>query len=654
MRAALLRYTHDLDDRLPGLAALRDFTLGEPAVTVVVLDGDPDLNISCFRGAQVSKHYPFWHARAQPITVDQHALYRQISERGLKPADLHAQLAAAFPPDVLTRIVGDRHATHITSVLAGQPGSAVPGLAPGCRVIVVPLNEAGDAGEFMSALNLARGFELARELGADIIHCAVCVPTQTDQPHELLARAVKACLDDNILIVAPAGNDGGDCRCIPAVLPGTLAVGALKDDGQPFKFSNRGGGYATEGIMAPGQRILCAQPYTEQAIREKGTSLAAPVVTGVAALLMSRQLQLGQPIDAAAVRAALLATARPCDPADVDEPDRCLRGILDLPAAVDALFGSRDGIFASSNLARLLGSAGIVPAARSVQPSTAHSGLIYALGRLSYDLGTEIGRQTLERQMEKGVRDGVLRGANPNDVNDLIDYLDKNPTERRCIIWTLELDGGPIYALKPQGAYADAIYEVLLQLLAGQQLPPEIMESVERVSIPGRRTGKTVELLSCAKLPVVVLADLRGIYGWQINALVRDAVASATRQSGDSRADGALHEAVVEFLERVYFDLHNRGVTSRDRAMNFAATNCVQVAAVFAKAMAEGRRLESIAVEKSPVCRMHSDCWDLHLTFYDPDNAKRATRVFSFTIDVSDVMPVTVGAPKSWLIRRFQ
>jgi cyanobactin maturation PatA/PatG family protease len=702
--ATLARHPHDLDDRLQGLSTLRDRTLGDPRVTIVILDGDPDLTVSCFRDGDVSKKYPFWHERTEPVSAEQHALFRQISERDLEPEEFEKQLVAAFSPQVLTRIFGDRHATHITSTIAGRPGSPAPGLAPECRVIVVPLNELGDPGEFMSALNLARGFELACELGANIIHCAACVPTQTDEPQELLARAVKKCVDENILIVAPVGNDGGDCRCIPAVLPGTLAVGALKDDGQPFKFSNWGGNYSSDGIMAPGQRILCAQPYTEQPVREKGTSLAAPVVTGVAALLMSRQLQAGQPIDAKAVREALLRTAKPCDPAVVDQPERCLRGVIDLPATIDVLFPSPRAISASSNLGRLFGSSPIVPqsglsmsssigaapatdgkeasasivpaalteaagsapaadnsvalpsaaaATDAVKPSTAHSGLVYALGRLSFDLASENGQHTLEQRMAQGVKAGVLRGANPNDVRDLIDYLELNPTERRCIIWTLEMDGSPIYALDPKGPYADAIYELLLHLLNGQIQPQDVAGFVERVSIPGIRTGRTVHLLSKAQIPVVALTSLRGIYGWRINELVRSAVASAIPEGASEQDHAALDGAVADFLQRVYFELRNYGLTSRDRAMNFAATNCVQAASVFAKAVVEGRVLETIAVEKSPVCRMHSDCWELYLHFYDPDNGKRATRVFQFTVDVSDMMPVTVGAARSWTKRRF-
>jgi hypothetical protein len=58
--------------------------------------------------------------------------------------------------------------------------------------------------------------------------------------------------------------------------------------------------------------------------------------------------------------------------------------------------------------------------------------------------------------------------------------------------------------------------------------------------------------------------------------------------------------------------------------------------------------LDSITVEKSPFCRMDSDCWDVKLIFFDPENSNRAQKVYRFTIDVSDVLPVTLGAVRSW------
>jgi hypothetical protein len=91
--------------------------------------------------------------------------------------------------------------------------------------------------------------------------------------------------------------------------------------------------------MANGENILGAQPGTDEPIREKGTSCAAPLVTGISALLMSMQLQRGEHPNAEAIRQAILNSAIPCDPEEVEEPERCLRGKLNIPGAYQLLTG---------------------------------------------------------------------------------------------------------------------------------------------------------------------------------------------------------------------------------------------------------------------------------------------------------------------------
>ena len=62
--------------------------------------------------------------------------------------------------------------------------------------------------------------------------------------------------------------------------------------------------------------------------------------------------------------------------------------------------------------------------------------------------------------------------------------------------------------------------------------------------------------------------------------------------------------------------------------------------------------LESIEVEHSPVCRPGSDCWDVKLHFFFPARQVQTVRkVYRFTVDVSDVVPVTVGPVRSWFVR---
>jgi cyanobactin maturation PatA/PatG family protease len=699
-------HPHDLDSRIPGLIDLRNQTLGDSRITIVILDGNADHSLSCFDGANISKVFPYWHDSAEPISAKDYATYQEIDNSDLKSEEKQEKWKAVLPEPILKRIQGDSHACHITSTIVGQENTPSPGLAPSCCVINIPLNTTGKDEEFISVLNLARAFELALELGANIIHCAACRPTQTGEGEELLMKALKKCQDNNVLVVAPAGNNKGECWCMPATLPGTLAVGAMKEDGvTPYKFSNWGGNNEIEGIMAPGGEILGAQPATEEPKRLKGTSMAAPVMTGLCGLLMSLQLQKGKPVDAEAVRAALLNTAIPCDPEIVEEPERCLRGFVNLPGAMNLLFGQPSVTISftgggvtrvegtapavtssdipaniatvshSPNIATVSHSPNIATVSHSpniatvsqtssntvtasstgefatpaaVTASTAYSGHVYALGTIGYDFGSEARRDTFKQLMPGVDLNGVMVPANPYNARQMVDYVDHNPDEGRSLIWTLNVDLTPVYVLEPKGPFAPEVYEMLLIMLDGQIAPETSDEFIERVSLPARRTNRTVELMSGQVVPVITLHYVRGMYGWKVNTLVNAALRAV--EAEDEASIEAIRYSLTSFLNRVYYDLRNLGQTSRDRALNFAATNTFQAASTFAEAIADGRQLDSIEVEKSPYCRINSDCWDVKLKFFDPENGRRARKVFRFTIDVAENLPVTLGKIKSWSV----
>ncbi|HBL12753.1 MAG TPA: thiazoline oxidase, partial [Cyanobacteria bacterium UBA11162] len=191
------------------------------------------------------------------------------------------------------------------------------------------------------------------------------------------------------------------------------------------------------------------------------------------------------------------------------------------------------------------------------------------------------------------------------------------------------------------------IYEMFLLMLAGQLEPETSDDFVERISVPARRTNRTVELFSGQVVPVVMVHDVRGMYGWKVNSLVNAAMAAISRRVDEAQVP-LVQQALTAFLNRVYNDLRNVGQTSRDRALNFAATNIFQAAVTFAQAIAERRQLDTITVEKSPFCRINSDCWDVKLEFYDPENSRRGRKLFRFTLDVKLLMPVTLGEVKSW------
>ncbi|OYE00498.1 S8 family serine peptidase, partial [Nostoc sp. 'Peltigera membranacea cyanobiont' 232] len=267
-----------------------------------------------------------------PTTIDREPTIEEL-EAEIK------ELEDSIPKPVQERLSGIFHATGIFGTMFGQPGSPVEGVAPYCTAINIPLFETATSDESVSPLNMAHAFNLALELGVNIIHCAACHPTQTGFAHEMIQKAVKQCQDNNILIVAPSGNNKGEWFCAPAILPNVLAVGMMKDNGQPANYSNWGGQYQEQGILAPGENMVAAQPSTDEPARQEGTSLAAPLMTGISALLMSLQLQRGEQPNAEAVRQAILNSAIPCDPNEVAEPERCLVGKLNIPGAYQLLTG---------------------------------------------------------------------------------------------------------------------------------------------------------------------------------------------------------------------------------------------------------------------------------------------------------------------------
>ena len=535
----------------------------------------------------------------------------------------------------------------------GQHGSPVDGIAPNCTAINIPISFTGD--DFISFVNLTHAINEALKAEVNIIHIAACHPTQSGMAQEIFARAVQQCQDSNILIVAPGGNDKGECWCIPSILPDVLTVGAMRDDGQPFKFSNYGGDYQEKGVMANGENILGAEPGTDIPIKQQGTSCAAPIVTGISALLMSMQLQRGEKPNAEKVRQAILKSAIPCDPKEVEEPERCLLGKLNISGAYNLLM--RDllttatvsnvitrGNYADvavSNIAPNQSNHGITPSAASK--------LVYILGTIGYDFGSEARRDSFKQLMPPVSIEGTTIPANPYDASQIVDYLAENLSESKSLIWTINQEFNPIYALEIKGGFAGDVYEMLNLMLAGQIELKSSDNYIERVSIPGQITDKTITLFSGQEVPVITINNIRGMYGWKINGLV-DAVLQTLSDELVDIEEIRMRRSLNSFLKRVYFDLQNLGKTSKDRALNFAATNAFQAASSFVQAVSTGMELDTIEIEKSPFCRVNSDCWDVKLKFFDPERGLRAKKVYLFTIDVSYIIPVTLGQVRSWSV----
>jgi cyanobactin maturation PatA/PatG family protease len=266
--------------------------------------------------------------------------------------------------------------------------------------------------------------------------------------------------------------------------------------------------------------------------------------------------------------------------------------------------------------------------------------MVYALGEIGYDFGTEARQDAIVDAM--GLDDNGNR-RNPYDPHNLLAYLDDHPYEAAALIWTLNVDATSIYAIQPAGPFAHVAYERLREFLQAQ-----LDKEVERVSIPGIVVGE-LRLLSGQRVPTII-PEPRGMFSWTTQALLLDVLGKPPPDRHVHRkAEFAQKQAGLRgFLDRIYYEIRNLGLSPQERALNFAATNAFQIEQVFGAAAAARRVLDHISVERSPICRPDSDCWDVLISFFDPENILRSRRISRFTIDVSDVVPVMVGEIRSW------
>lgn len=169
------------------------------------------------------------------------------------------------------------------------------------------------------------------------------------------------------------------------------------------------------------------------------------------------------------------------------------------------------------------------------------------------------------------------------------------------------------------------------------------------LGVSGQLTQRTVRLLSGQVLPVVEVANKRGLVACNTEALV-SASLGAAQLGSDDETEASLRRSIDSFLQKIYYDLHNRGRTSQDRALNCSATHLSQIASAFSIAVTDGLEFETIEASKSAFCRIESDCWDIKLRFFDPENDQRGKKIFYFTVDVADWIPVSIGGVKTWSV----
>jgi serine protease AprX len=208
------------------------------------------------------------------------------------------------------------HGTATLSTMAGYRDSVLIGPAYGASVLVaktewVPSETPLEEDHYVAAL------EWADSLGARITSSSLgYIDWYTFQDLDgqtcTTTRAVNVAVSRGILVVTAAGNERGSNwghLVAPADADSILAVGAVDAAGVVAYFSSPGptaDGRVKPDICAMGVGVFCANASSTHSYAYwNGTSLATPIVAGVAALIM----QLHPDWTAQMVRTAILNTA---------------------------------------------------------------------------------------------------------------------------------------------------------------------------------------------------------------------------------------------------------------------------------------------------------------------------------------------------------
>lgn len=228
------------------------------------------------------------------------------------------------------------HGTHIAgTIAAADDGRGITGVAPGVRIASVKV--IGERG-FVDPEAVVCGLVWAADHGMAVTNSSYFVnPAASscatherfDVARRAIARAAEYANDRGTLNVAAATNEGLNltpsrgasdtpdegCQALPAGLPSVLAVSSVGPDSVKTGYSSFGLGVIS--VTAPGgeDRRCVLSSVPGGYARLCGTSMAAPHVSGVAALVASAHPRYGP----AEVRKALTSTARPLAcPADYD------------------------------------------------------------------------------------------------------------------------------------------------------------------------------------------------------------------------------------------------------------------------------------------------------------------------------------------------
>lgn len=232
------------------------------------------------------------------------------------------------------------HGTHVAGIIAALRGNnlGVDGIAPNAVIMPLRAVPAGDERDE----DIAKAIRYAVDNGARIINMSFGKGFSPNEP--LVHEAMRYAESKDVLLIHAAGNDASNNDRVSNFPDGTMgkrksmsnwitvgASGPNPEEDLLAEFSNYG--KKKVDVLAPGVDINSLKPGEATAVNS-GTSMAAPVVSGLAALILG----IDPSLSAKEVKAIILRTATPYPNAPVtgEEKEVDLKKVIRNPAVVNA------------------------------------------------------------------------------------------------------------------------------------------------------------------------------------------------------------------------------------------------------------------------------------------------------------------------------